>query len=480
MQDRRAYTLSDFDYALPQDLIAATHADAKRKPPARRPRRFARRPAFRRSAVAAARGRPRDPERHARHPRTRAWCEAVRRPRGDAIERIVADDEAWVSQGQPFAWKPGGTVDSAAGLRAEVVERPTYFSPAFPRRRQLADWLERHGEVPLPPYITQPTGRTRGATITQSIRARWPLPATPFRRSDVRRACRAWRGDRVPTRRTSARARSSGSATEHLRSTACIAKRSTFRKPPCEDPQTREHGGGSSPLAQRRCGRSNRRSAMRFRAAGVADTSLFMTPGSVLASSTFSTTNFHLPRSTLRKLVSAFAGYDEIRAAYAHAIRERYRFFSYGDAKSDAPQTLKFARLESPDDLTFRGTEGHARRGQLTLAHGVVQTPMFCRSARTGPSRRSAPNESAGARAQVVLGNTFHLWLRPGAEAHRHFTAADRFTGWHGPILTDSGGFQVFNLGRCARSRKKGDVRIAGEWRPSFPYARSLDAGPRR
>ena len=65
---------------------------------------------------------------------------------------------------------------------------------------------------------------------------------------------------------------------------------------------------------------------------GVADTSLFITPGYRFRVVDVLVTNFHLPRSTLLMLVSAFAGYDTIRAAYAHAIRARYRFFSYGDA----------------------------------------------------------------------------------------------------------------------------------------------------
>ena len=64
----------------------------------------------------------------------------------------------------------------------------------------------------------------------------------------------------------------------------------------------------------------------------LADTSLFITPGYRFRVVDVLVTNFHLPRSTLLMLVSAFAGYDTIRAAYAHAIRERYRFFSYGDA----------------------------------------------------------------------------------------------------------------------------------------------------
>ena len=77
--------------------------------------------------------------------------------------------------------------------------------------------------------------------------------------------------------------------------------------------------------------------------AGSADTALFITPGYVFKTVTRLITNFHLPKSTLLMLVSAFAGYDQIRAAYAHAIAQRYRFFSYGDAMLLTNKTNKSA-----------------------------------------------------------------------------------------------------------------------------------------
>ena len=124
-------------------------------------------------------------------------------------------------------------------------------------------------------------------------------------------------------------------ATEDL-SRAPHASRSgtTFRKPTVRAiAQTREHGGrviavGTTALRALESAVGDDGSVR----PGVADTSLFITPGYRFRVVDVLITNFHLPRSTLLMLVSAFAGYDAIRAAYAHAIRERYRFFSYGDA----------------------------------------------------------------------------------------------------------------------------------------------------
>ena len=95
----------------------------------------------------------------------------------------------------------------------------------------------------------------------------------------------------------------------------------------------RRAAAGSLPSAPRRCARSSpRRWQTGGLRAGSAETALFVTPGFRFAVVDRLLTNFHLPRSTLLMLVSAFAGYDAIRAAYAHAIAGRYRFFSYGDA----------------------------------------------------------------------------------------------------------------------------------------------------
>ena len=83
----------------------------------------------------------------------------------------------------------------------------------------------------------------------------------------------------------------------------------------------------------------------------------------------------------------------------------------------------------------------------LELAHGKVDTPAFIPVGTYGTVKAMSPEELAGLGAQIVLGNTFHLWLRPGLEVIEKHGGLHRFMGWNGPILTDSGGFQVFSLG---------------------------------
>ncbi|HMO44920.1 MAG TPA: tRNA guanosine(34) transglycosylase Tgt [Rubrivivax sp.] len=92
-------------------------------------------------------------------------------------------------------------------------------------------------------------------------------------------------------------------------------------------------------------------------------------------------------------------------------------------------------------------TEGAARRGRLTLNHGVVETPMFMPVGTYGTVKGVLPQSLLDMGAQIILGNTFHLWLRPGLEVLRQFGGLHRFEGWPRPILTDSGGFQVWSLG---------------------------------
>ena len=91
-------------------------------------------------------------------------------------------------------------------------------------------------------------------------------------------------------------------------------------------------------------------------------------------------------------------------------------------------------------------TSGMARRGQLMLVHGTVQTPAFMPVGTYGTVKAMSPLELKEIDAHIVLGNTFHLWLRPGLEVIAAHGGLHRFMGWDGPILTDSGGFQVFSL----------------------------------
>lgn len=91
-------------------------------------------------------------------------------------------------------------------------------------------------------------------------------------------------------------------------------------------------------------------------------------------------------------------------------------------------------------------TDGKARRGAITLNHGVVQTPIFMPVGTHGSVKSMLPHELEEIDAQIILGNTFHLWLRPGTEVIELHGGLHGFMGWDKPILTDSGGFQVFSL----------------------------------
>src|SRR5688572_8618753 len=105
-------------------------------------------------------------------------------------------------------------------------------------------------------------------------------------------------------------------------------------------------------------------------------------------------------------------------------------------------------------------TDGEARRGTLELAHGRVDTPAFMPVGTYGTVKAMSPEELAALGAQIVLGNTFHLWLRPGLEVIGKHGGLHRFMGWDQPILTDSGGFQVFSLGTLRKISEEG-VRFA-------------------
>ena len=106
------------------------------------------------------------------------------------------------------------------------------------------------------------------------------------------------------------------------------------------------------------------------------------------------------------------------------------------------------------------GSDGAARRGRLSLNHGVVETPVFMPVGTYGTVKAMAPAELEDLGAQIVLGNTFHLWLRPGLDVIESHAGLHRFMGWSRPILTDSGGFQVFSLGALRKISEDG-VRFA-------------------
>ncbi len=106
--------------------------------------------------------------------------------------------------------------------------------------------------------------------------------------------------------------------------------------------------------------------------------------------------------------------------------------------------------------ILHKDASSKARRGQLTTPHGTVETPVFMPVGTQGSVKAVSPRELREVHAQVVLGNTYHLFVRPGVEAIQHFGGLHKFMVWDGPILTDSGGFQVFSLAKLRKITEEG------------------------
>ncbi|MWL88386.1 tRNA guanosine(34) transglycosylase Tgt [Cupriavidus sp. SW-Y-13] len=107
-------------------------------------------------------------------------------------------------------------------------------------------------------------------------------------------------------------------------------------------------------------------------------------------------------------------------------------------------------------DFELLTTDGNARRGRVTLNHGVVETPIFMPVGTYGSVKAMSPLELNEIGSQIILGNTFHLWLRPGLDVVEAHGGLHKFMGWDKPILTDSGGFQVFSLGELRKITEEG------------------------
>jgi len=106
--------------------------------------------------------------------------------------------------------------------------------------------------------------------------------------------------------------------------------------------------------------------------------------------------------------------------------------------------------------FSVSSTDGKARRGQLQFARGKVDTPAFMPVGTAGTVKGMLPSDIKATGAQIILGNTFHLWLRPGIEIIKQHKSLHNFSGWDAPILTDSGGFQVFSLGKLRKIKEEG------------------------
>jgi len=112
--------------------------------------------------------------------------------------------------------------------------------------------------------------------------------------------------------------------------------------------------------------------------------------------------------------------------------------------------------VTAPVRFELLKTDGAARSGRLVTPHGTVETPAFMPVATQGTVKGLSPADLRAAGAQIVLANTYHLFLRPGHELVRELGGLHRFMAWDGPILTDSGGFQVFSLSKLRRLGEEG------------------------
>jgi S-adenosylmethionine:tRNA ribosyltransferase-isomerase len=268
-----------------------------------------------------------------------------RRPSGGRVEllleRITGPDEAWTQLKASHPPRVGGTVLLADGVEASVLARDDrFFHLRFAGLgdTSLEAWLEHHGEVPLPPYIAHPADAA-DAERYQTVYARNPgavaAPTAGLHFDDALLAALAAKGV------------GRAFVTLHVGS-------GTFQPVKAEDlaahrmhteryriPADTAAAVGRTRAARGRVVAVGTTSLRALESAarddgtvgdGPAETSLFITPGYRFRVVDRLLTNFHLPRSTLLMLVGAFAGLDRIRRAYRHAVEQRYRFFSYGDA----------------------------------------------------------------------------------------------------------------------------------------------------
>jgi queuine tRNA-ribosyltransferase len=112
--------------------------------------------------------------------------------------------------------------------------------------------------------------------------------------------------------------------------------------------------------------------------------------------------------------------------------------------------------MQNDFELLASDQHSKARRGRLKTAHGVIDTPAFMPVGTQGSVKGVSPRELRELNAQIILGNTYHLFVRPGLDVIKHFGGLHNFMGWDGPILTDSGGFQIFSLAKLRKITEDG------------------------
>jgi len=336
----RAYRLADFDYELPPELIAQTPAAARTASrllhvagDGREDRAFTDLPALLRPGDLVVFNDTRV---------VKARLKAVK-PTGGTVEllleRIVGMHEGVFQLRASHPPKRGGEVILDGDVRATVRERDGRFVHLVVETREsLADYLDRHGAVPLPPYITrapQAQDETRYQTVYARHRGAVAAPTAGLHFDAPLLAQLEDAGVAIAylTLHVGAGTFSpvaDGELSQHR------MHREWYRIPAATAEAVaaaRERGGsivavGTTSLRALEAAADAQGSV----AAAEAETALFVTPGYRFRVVDRLVTNFHLPRSTLLMLVCAFGGFDAIRAAYAHAIAARYRFYSYGDA----------------------------------------------------------------------------------------------------------------------------------------------------
>jgi S-adenosylmethionine:tRNA ribosyltransferase-isomerase len=335
----KPYSLADFDYSLPAELIAQfpaperagsrlLHVDGPRLADLR----FTDLPTllkpgdllvFNDTRVINARVRGRKP--------TGGEVELL-------IERITGTLSAIAQIKASHLPRPGGTIELAGGARAIVDDRhERFFSLRFEGTGALDRWLEQHGEIPLPPYITHAPDAA-DAKRYQTVYARAPgAVAAPtaglhfdeamlaaLERQGMQRAfvtLHVGAGTFQPVQ------------TETLALHRMHAERYSIPQATADAiSAARSRGGQVIAVGTTSLRALEAAAAGGFVRAGTGETALFITPGYRFRVVDRLLTNFHLPKSTLLMLVSAFAGMQTIRHAYWHAIDRRYRFMSYGDA----------------------------------------------------------------------------------------------------------------------------------------------------
>ncbi len=278
------------------------------------------------------------------------------KPTGGAVEllleRVLGPQEGLFQLRASHPPRAGGSIDLPGGVRATVIGRDDrFFRLSIDGPQSLPDYLDRHGEVPLPPYITRrpdAADETRYQTVYARHAGAVAAPTAGLHFDDAMLAALraagidfAWVTLHVGAG-TFAPMQGDDLAAHRMHS-------ERYRIPPetaAAVAAARERGGrvvavGTTTLRALESAADEQGKL----APGEAETALFVTPGFAFRVVDRLLTNFHLPKSTLLVLVSAFAGFDRIRGAYAHAIARKYRFFSYGDAmlleRAGAPPGLR-------------------------------------------------------------------------------------------------------------------------------------------